>query len=432
MFRLPFIPAVACVLLFTAYNVSHSQTQWALDTVMTVGTNPTGIAITSDGNKLVVTNNMNPGEVVVISTTDYALSRIDISSIENYPTGVAISPNDSTALVTTTHKVAFIDLTNNSVKGQFTAPCAGTTLYGIAVTPDDRTAVFPDLSSTCTGQGLRLIEAAGVTSGSSFIPVSTSGELYGIALSPDTTYAIVTTNTLGSPKMVNIRTSEVQSIAGISGSYGVAMFHNKNEALLFDGDSVDHVSLESKSVIKKIASLSHNTAFQNIAISQDDKYAFVVGAFEKLVVSLAGDSVIQTFTAGGTNVAATPDGSRFYVTDTYNGTVRAYKMTTQTGVRTSESLRPKGYRLLQNYPNPFNPTTTIEFSLADRSYVQVEIYDALGRAVRNLFSGEKPEGTYRFEWDGKSDSGSPLSSGVYFYRLKTGKFADVKRMLFLK
>ncbi|MCL5266581.1 MAG: T9SS type A sorting domain-containing protein [Bacteroidetes bacterium] len=431
MFRLSFIPA-ACVLLFAAYNVSHSQAQWALDTVITVGTNPTGIAITSDGSKLVVTDKTSPGKVVVMSTLDYSVSDIDVSSIENNPNGVVITPDNATALVTTTHKVIFIDLTKNSVKGQFTAPCAGTTLYGIAVTPSGTTAVFPDLSSGCTGQGLRMIDAAGPTSGSSFIPISTTGVLYGIAISHDSTSAIVTTSMFDSPKIVNLLTSAVQGIAGISGSYGVAMLHGRNEAVLFDGDSVDHVSLTNKSVIKKISYLSYNTTFQSIAVTADDKYAFVVGAFEKLVISLASDSVIQTFTAGGTNVAAAPDGSRFYVTDAYNGTVRVYKMAAPTAVRTLEGVRPTGYRLLQNYPNPFNPTTTIEFSLSDRSYVQVDIYDALGRLVRNLFSGEKSPGTYRFEWDGKSESGLPLSSGVYFYRLRTDKFADVKRMLYLK
>ncbi len=81
------------------------------------------------------------------------------------------------------------------------------------------------------------------------------------------------------------------------------MFHNSNVALIFDGDSLDRVSLTTDSKTKTISYLSYNTNFQNIVISKDDKYAFVAGAFEKLVISLENDSVIETFTAGGTNTA---------------------------------------------------------------------------------------------------------------------------------
>ncbi len=224
------------VLLVTASSFAFAQTEWVLDTVVTVGTNPTGIAITSDGSKLVVTNNTSPGSVAVVSTSDYAVSTIDISSIENNPNGATVAPGDSTALVCTTHNVVFIDLKKNSVKAHITAPCAGTTLYGIAVVPSGLNAVLPDLSSGCTQQGIRLIDATGSTSGSSFIPVSTSGELYGIAITPDGGSAVVTTFTSDSPKKVNLATSAVQSIAGIFGSY----------VLPSPGRSTSHCSIRSR------------------------------------------------------------------------------------------------------------------------------------------------------------------------------------------
>ncbi len=420
------------VFIMAASSVASAQVQWALDTVVAVGTNPTGIAITSDGSKLVVTDNTTPGAVQIMSTSDYSFTTIDVSSIENDPNGVTVSPNDSMALVCTTHNIIFISLSNNSVKGHFTAPCSGTTLYGIAVSPDGKSAVFPDLSDVCTGQVLRLIDASGPSSSSTSIPVTTSGELYGIAVAPDSISALVTTFTSGSPVNVNLATGGVQSIAGFSGSYGIAMFHKSNEALIYDGDSLDLVSLATNSIIKKITSLTYTTTFQNIAITSDDKYAFAVGSFDKQVISLTADTVLQTFTAGGTNVAAAPDGSKFYVTDSYNGTVRVYKMTGSTGVRNDNAVQPSGYELLQNYPNPFNPSTTIEFRLPARSNVQIKIYDALGRLVRNLVSGEEAAGSHQFVWDGRNDSGLQMPSGVYFYQLRTDKFAAAKRMLYLK
>jgi hypothetical protein len=117
-------------LLCMVDTTASAQAQWALDTVISTGAYSSGIAITSDGSKLVVTNNTNPGMVKVISTSNYAISNIDISSIGNYPNGVTVTPDGSTALVATTNKIAFINLSTNSIKGNFAAPCVGTTLYG--------------------------------------------------------------------------------------------------------------------------------------------------------------------------------------------------------------------------------------------------------------------------------------------------------------
>ncbi len=415
------------LLMLTAFSPSFAQVQWALDTVIAVGAKPTGIAITSDGSKLVVTNDADTGRVKIISTSNLAVSNIDISSIENYPNAVVVGHHDSTALVCTTHDIILIDLTNNSVKGHFAAPCAGTTLYGLAVTPDGSNAIFPDLSSGCTQQGIRLIDASVQTSGSTFIPVSTSGELYGIAITPDSTSALVSTFTSDSPKKVNLSTSAVQNIAGISGSYGLAVLHHSNEALVFDGDSLDLVSLTSNSVIKKISGLSYNTSFQNIAITADDQFAFVVGEFEKLIISLAGDSVYQTFTAGGTNVATAPDGSRFYVTDSYNGDVRVYKKQNIVGVRNNGNVIPLSYGLLQNYPNPFNPSTVIRYQLAGGSHVTLTVYNVLGEEVATLVNEIEGSGNYTVTLDGFK-----LPSGVYFYRLKAGPFTQIKKMLLMK
>ncbi len=418
---------LGCAIIFAAYSHASAQVQWALDTVIAVGTNPSGIAITSDGSRLVITNDTNPGKIEVVSTADYSVSAIDVSSIENYPNAVAVSPGDSTAVVTTTHKVIFIDLRDDSVKGQFTAPCAGTTLYGVAVTPDGQSVIFPDLSSGCTVQGLRFIGAGGTVGGSTFVPVSTSGELYGIAISPDSTSALVTTYTSDSPKIINLAAATVQNISGMSGSYGIAALHKSNEALIFDGDSLDLVSLTANSVIKKISGLSYNTSFQNIAVTSDDKYAFAIGAFEKLVISLDADSVIQTFTAGGTNVAASPDGSRFYVTDSYSGTVRVYKETGATGVEATEASIPSYFQLLQNYPNPFNPTTAITYDIAKPSHVTLTVYDILGRQVVTLVNAAKSPGHYQVTFDG-----ARLPSGVYFYRLQAGNYSATKKLMLVK
>jgi hypothetical protein len=90
------------------------------------------------------------------------------------------------------------------------------------------------------------------------------------------------------------------------------------------------------------------------------------------------------------------------------------------------------FRLFQNYPNPFNPSTTITYSVAHASEVELTIFNSLGQTVRTLVNERKPAGEYSLTWDGRDDAGQLLSSGPYFYRLKVGEAVETRRMLFLK
>jgi flagellar hook assembly protein FlgD len=92
-------------------------------------------------------------------------------------------------------------------------------------------------------------------------------------------------------------------------------------------------------------------------------------------------------------------------------------------------------KLGQNYPNPFNPVTRIEYWVpggAAQSRVDLVIYDVRGARVRTLVAGEKVSGRYAVDWDGRNNDGTPVSSGVYFYRMTAGSFADTRRMVLLK
>ncbi len=93
---------------------------------------------------------------------------------------------------------------------------------------------------------------------------------------------------------------------------------------------------------------------------------------------------------------------------------------------------PGDFQVSQNYPNPFNPETTIEFSLPVQSKVMVEVFDVLGRRIQTLFDGMKDSGTYQVSWNGKDESGSEVSSGVYFYQVKTEQFSAKKKMLLIR
>jgi hypothetical protein len=93
---------------------------------------------------------------------------------------------------------------------------------------------------------------------------------------------------------------------------------------------------------------------------------------------------------------------------------------------------PSRYTLEQNYPNPFNPMTTIQYGVPNPSDVRLIIYDILGRKVRTLVNEHHSAGTYQITWNGLNDYGMRVSSGVYFYRLETGKEAITKKLLLMK
>jgi|GEM_PF-3473252 len=95
--------------------------------------------------------------------------------------------------------------------------------------------------------------------------------------------------------------------------------------------------------------------------------------------------------------------------------------------KTEEIQKPTSYSLLQNYPNPFNPTTMISYQVPNDGFVTLKIYDMLGREVKTLVNEFKSQGKYSVTFDA-----SHLASGVYFYQLKSGNYASIKKMILLK
>ncbi len=88
--------------------------------------------------------------------------------------------------------------------------------------------------------------------------------------------------------------------------------------------------------------------------------------------------------------------------------------------------------LYQNYPNPFNPNTTIQFDLADAGRVELQVFDARGKLVATLVSGEQSAGRQLVDWDGTDNRGRQVSSGIYFYKLSTNDFTRTRKMVLLK
>jgi len=103
-----------------------------------------------------------------------------------------------------------------------------------------------------------------------------------------------------------------------------------------------------------------------------------------------------------------------------------------TDIADNDGTLPATYTLAQNYPNPFNPTTTIKYSLARRADVEITVYNLLGQRVRTLVDEQKGMGHHSIIWNGDNDNGEEVSTGIYFYRIKTDDFISSKKMLLLK
>jgi hypothetical protein len=88
---------------------------------------------------------------------------------------------------------------------------------------------------------------------------------------------------------------------------------------------------------------------------------------------------------------------------------------------------PDLFVLQQNYPNPFNPSTTVQYALAHRSHVTLTVFNTLGEQVAELVNGEVEAGHHTVQFDA-----SGLATGVYFYRMQAGSFADTKKLLLVR
>ena len=177
--------------------------------------------------------------------------------------------------------------------------------------------------------------------------------------------------------------------------------------------------------------------------AERSKTVFFLGANNGWISSKdgAGNGTIQHTTDGGaswvtqTTPLNNPQGGNsiysIYFVDAQNGWLTASgkqvcRYTGPTSVGPDHEF-VNTFSLCQNYPNPFNPATNFQFSIVSCQLTILKVYDVLGREVATLLDEVKQPGMYTVRWDAGG-----LPSGVYYYRLQSGEFVDVKRMLLVK
>ena len=223
----------------------------------------------------------------------------------------------------------------------------------------------------------------------------------------------------------NMQDGDVAGLAVFQDPYAYIGIKNNNGnkyvIMVSNGRSIDSTAINSSTVYLR-AMARYGTSRASFAYSLDNQ------SFARLGNELAMRFNLSIFT-----------GNKFclfnYATITTGGFVDfdwfRIDLPTQTEVVPEDNFpsqdTPHNFFLGQNYPNPFNPQTTIQFSIPKESFVTLQLFDVLGKDIEVLLSERLRAGIYRVSWNAQN-----LPSGIYFYRLKAGIFADTKKLTLLK
>ena len=164
-------------------------------------------------------------------------------------------------------------------------------------------------------------------------------------------------------------------------------------------------------------------------------FSWANGGYEIIAISFDNGMTWTTidngieYDAGINSFVFSPDGS-IYV-GTYNSGVYRNTIDFSSGVKAS-SAKPDDYNLFQNYPNPFNAHTVIKYSLANRAYISLLIYDINGKLVRTLTDEIENNGTHQVVWDGLDNNGKQIASGIYLLQMKAEDYSTFKKLTIIK
>ncbi|MFC2103201.1 T9SS type A sorting domain-containing protein [Bacteroidota bacterium] len=199
-------------------------------------------------------------------------------------------------------------------------------------------------------------------------------------------------------------------------------------ALIITEASINSASLEAGD---EIAAFDGNLCVGTVTV--DGEWPLEMNTWE-------ADSTNPGFTSGNTislHIWSAQSNTEYYTDITFDSGDGNYgsglfsrvsvESANVVNITDEELLIPIVYSLEQNYPNPFNPTTTIKYSVPDANFVSVEIFNLIGEKVVTLVNEEKSAGVYEVKFNAIG-----LPSGIYFYKLNTNGFNNVKKMILMK
>jgi len=208
--------------------------------------------------------------------------------------------------------------------------------------------------------------------------------------------------------------SEFSLSLPLSGTEVVISSSNKNDSLSFEWEpSLDP---DGDEIIYDFAFyFGNDTLIRGKSVRNIIKYAF------SDIYNLMENNDVEGF-SGEWNIIATDELIKVKSNSAFELMIKK----SQVSIKKDENIITD-FKLFQNYPNPFNPSTTIEYSVPEQSFVEILIFDMHGNLKESLVSTIKPAGNYSVSWNLQNQP-----SGIYFYQMKTKNFIAVKKCLYVK
>jgi hypothetical protein len=207
---------------------------------------------------------------------------------------------------------------------------------------------------------------------------------------------------------------------------GSETIFRKNMLLRATGINLGSSGRERGSEVKNERAFESYKIYRFLSYQQDNP------AFWQLIASSVTDT---TFT--DINWGAVAQGEyKFAISAVHTNNIESVPAFSNTILKTNtnadENILPVSTFLGKNYPNPFNPETTITFSLATEQKVAIEIFNVKGEKVDVIINHQMAKGRHEVQWLGKDIKGNKAASGIYFYRMKTGDYERIEKMILLK
>ncbi|HUI30247.1 MAG TPA: T9SS type A sorting domain-containing protein [Candidatus Acidoferrales bacterium] len=320
-----------------------------------------------------------------------------------------------------------------------TAPESGSGTLSL-VTPDGTVSKIATLAGTFIGPGITADDSGNalVTVGDKLLKVSHDGTTQTIAdgftrcfdVKLDKIGNIYVADDIKNVvyKITPDGEKEVFYTSSAAGGFvltAICIDRRQKNMYIKDGSKLFKVPLDTNAATVKLI-LENSDMFYMCLDSSDNIYVSTI----KNVIRIDSTGAAQNLSNQDLNTSTglSTGGNGFGQQDLYvavdDGIV---ELSTLMGIEAHRSHRPDGYMLRQNYPNPFNPATSIDYRLPSNSFITLKVYDALGREVETLVDEKENAGNYTVRFDG-----SKLSSGIYFYKLASECYIEMKRMVLLK
>jgi len=168
--------------------------------------------------------------------------------------------------------------------------------------------------------------------------------------------------------------------------------------------------------------------------SETDIFEEAILVNTELILGAGTTSIPVDYTYNDENAVVTTLYYYWLEVVTYDGSTHLYgSFLYEPTTDITDDVYANKFYLAQNYPNPFNPETTIQFTTENtEKNTELVIYNLKGQKVRTIVNEIFPAGQHSIIWDGKDGSGNSVSSGLYFYKLKAGRYTSTKKMILMK